>query len=33
MVCFIENFMKERTLRFAVGNTLSSEAAIENGVL
>jgi hypothetical protein len=26
-------FMKERTLRVAVGNTLSNEAAIKNGIV
>jgi hypothetical protein len=30
MLCFIENFMKERTLRVAVGTTLLN-ATIENG--
>jgi hypothetical protein len=33
MLCFIENFMKERTFRVAVGNTLSNEATIENKVV
>jgi hypothetical protein len=35
MLCFIENVMKERTLRVAVGNTLklSNEAVIKNGVV
>jgi hypothetical protein len=28
-----ENFMKKRTLRVAVGDTLSNEATIENGVV
>jgi hypothetical protein len=30
MLCFIENFIKERTLRVAVRNTRSNEATIEN---
>jgi predicted ATP-grasp superfamily ATP-dependent carboligase len=33
MLFCIENFMKERTLTVAVGNTISNEAAIENGVV
>jgi hypothetical protein len=31
MLCFIENFMKKRTLRDAVEDTLLNEATIENG--
>jgi hypothetical protein len=33
MMCFIENFMKERTLRVAVGNMFSNKAAIENRIV
>jgi hypothetical protein len=33
LLCFIENFMKERTLRVAVENTLSNEAIIEINVV
>jgi hypothetical protein len=33
LICFIENVMKERTLRVEFGNTLSNEAVIENGVV
>jgi hypothetical protein len=33
MLCCIKNFMKERTLTVAVGNNLSNEAGIENGVV
>jgi hypothetical protein len=33
MMCFIENLKKERTLRVAVGNTLSNNTKIENGVV
>jgi hypothetical protein len=33
MLCFIEHFMTERTLKVAAGNMLSNEAAIENGVV
>jgi hypothetical protein len=33
MLCFIENFMKERTLRVVTGNMLSNEAAIEKGLV
>jgi hypothetical protein len=31
MLCFIENFKKERTLSVAVRNNLSNKAKIENG--
>jgi hypothetical protein len=30
---FINKFMKNRTLRVAIGNTLSEEKQIENGVV
>jgi hypothetical protein len=33
ILSIIENFMKERTLRVTVGNTLSNKAAIKNGVV
>jgi hypothetical protein len=33
MLCFIENIMRERTLRVAVGSTLLNDAIIENGVV
>jgi hypothetical protein len=33
MLCFIENFTKDRTLRVVVGNTLSNEVTIENGAM
>jgi hypothetical protein len=33
MLCFIENFMKERTLRVAVRNTHANEATVKNGVI
>jgi hypothetical protein len=33
MLCFIDNFMKKRTLKVVIGNTLSNKAAIKNGVV
>jgi hypothetical protein len=33
MLQFISNFMRERTLRVAVGSTLLDERPIENGVV
>jgi hypothetical protein len=33
MLCFIESFMKERTLRVAFVNKFSNEAVFENGVV